>query len=306
VVWVTLAEEMVMQVLLLVALAGLGAQFVDGALGMGYGVTSSTLLIAMGLSPAVASASVQMSKIGTAAISGISHHKFGNVDWLTVRRIAIPGAVGSFFGALFLSSLSTEAARPVAAGLLFCLGLYVLLRFLIGRAPRRRPGTPGLRMLAPLGLAGGFIDATGGGGWGPVTTPTLLADGRLAPARVIGTVSTAEFLVATSATLGFFLGLGIHGVEIGYVIALLVGGAIAAPFAAAAVRHMNPRILGVVIGGVIVLLNARILLAAVSAPAALWITVYAVLLSTWLVGLALVLRVVLRERHQVPAESVHA
>jgi len=296
-----------MPTLLLVAIAGLGAQFVDGALGMGYGVTSSTLLIAMGLSPAVASASVQMSKIGTAAISGVAHHRFGNVDWPTVRRIAIPGAVGSFIGALFLSSLSTEAARPIAAGLLFVLGLYVLLRFLIGRAPKRRAGTPGLRMLAPLGFTGGFVDATGGGGWGPVTTPTLLADGRLSPARVIGTVSTAEFLVATSATLGFFLGLGIRGVDFGYVLALLIGGAIAAPFAAAAVRHLNPRILGVVIGGVIVLLNARILLGAVSAPPALWWTVYAVLLSTWLIGLAMVVRVVLRERGQsAPAQSVHA
>jgi len=295
-----------MPALLLVALAGLGAQFVDGALGMGYGVTSSTLLIAMGLSPAIASASVQMSKIGTAAVSGIAHHRFGNVDWPTVRRIAIPGAVGSFLGALFLSSLSTEAARPIAAGLLFCLGLYVLVRFLVGRAPSRRPGIPSLRLLAPLGFTGGFIDATGGGGWGPVTTPTLLADGRLTPARVIGTVSTAEFVVATAATLGFFLGLGIHGVDLGYVVALLVGGAIAAPFAAAAVRHMNPRILGVVIGGVIVLLNARILLGAVNAAPALWWTTYAVLLSTWLVGLGLVIRVVLRQRADRPAESVHA
>lgn len=295
-----------MPTLLLIAVAGFGAQFVDGSLGMGYGVTSSTLLIALGLSPALASASVQMAKIGTAAISGVAHHRFGNVDWSTVRRIAIPGAVGSFIGATFLSSLSTEVARPIAGGLLFVLGGYVVWRFARGRQVERRGGRPGRRMLLPLGLTGGFIDATGGGGWGPVTTPALLADGRLEPRRVIGTVSTAEFLVAVSATAGFLLGLGLQGLDLGFVAALLVGGAIAAPLAAAVVRHLNPRILGVVVGGAICLLNARILLTAVDAAPAIWWASYTVLAVTWLAVLTSVLRAWLVARSEQSQQRVSA
>ena len=192
-----------MQTLILIAIAGLAAQLVDGSLGMGYGLTSSTLLIFAGLTPAMASASVHLAEVGTTALSGIAHHRFGNVEWHAVRRIAIPGGIGAFLGATFLSSLSTEAAKPLASTLLFGLGVYVLLRFLLGKVRVERKGRPGLRFLAPLGLIGGFIDATGGGGWGPVTTPTLLADGRLAPNRVIGTVSASEFIVALSASIGY-------------------------------------------------------------------------------------------------------
>lgn len=285
-----------MPTLLLIAIAGFGAQFVDGALGMGYGVTSSTLLIALGLSPAVASASVQMAKIGTAAVSGMAHHRFGNVDWKTVRRIAIPGAVGSFAGATFLSSISTAVARPIAGGLLFVLGAYVVFRFARIRHITQRGGRPRNRLLVPLGLTGGFIDATGGGGWGPVTTPALLADGRLDPRRVIGTVSTAEFIVAVSATAGFLLGLGLSGLDLGFVAALLIGGAIAAPLAAAVVRYLNPRILGVVVGGAICLINARILLAAMDAVPAVWWVAYTVLGITWLAVLAAVVRTWVQSR----------
>ena len=285
-----------MPTLVLIALAGLGASFVDGSLGMGYGVTSASLLIALGLSPALASASVQMAKIGTAAISGVAHHRFGNVDWATVRRIALPGAIGSFAGATVLSALATDIARPLAGGVLFCLGIYVVIRFTRGQAITLRGGRPRRRLLLPLGLTGGFIDATGGGGWGPVTTPVLLADGRLEPRRVIGTVSAAEFIVALSATAGFLLGLGLSGLDLGYVAALLIGGAIAAPFAAAVVRHLNPRVLGVIVGGVIALLNARILLAAFDASPLMWWTTYSVLLVTWLTAISTVLWNALQNR----------
>lgn len=282
--------------LLIIAIAGLLAQFVDGALGMGYGLTSSTLLIAVGLSPAMASASVHFAELGTSAVSGFAHHRFGNVDWPTVRRIAIPGAVGAFAGATFLSSISTAVAKPVAGALLFVLGVYVLMRFLVGRAPRRRPGTPGLRMLLPLGMVGGFVDATGGGGWGPVTTPTLLADGRLAPNRVIGTVNASEFVVALAASVGFLIGLGTAGIDLGIVLALLAGGVIAAPLAAYVVRHLNARILGVVVGGFICFTNARLILSALGAgPEAFW-AVYAVIVFTWALAVAIVVRIVMRER----------
>lgn len=285
-----------MQTLIMVAIAGLAAQLVDGSLGMGYGLTSSTLLIFAGLSPAAASASVHLAEVGTTALSGIAHHRFGNVDWHAVRRIAIPGGIGAFLGATLLSSLSTESARPLASALLFTLGIYVLLRFLRGRNQIQRMGRPGLRFLAPLGLIGGFVDATGGGGWGPVTTPTLLADGRLAPNRVIGTVSASEFIVALSASAGFFTALGGEVVRLEFVAALLAGGMIAAPIAAYMVRHLNPRILGVVVGGFICFTNARVLLSAAGISGDAFLLVYAVLVTAWITAVVFAVRAVRLER----------
>ncbi|TEX52438.1 MAG: permease [Actinomycetales bacterium mxb001] len=282
--------------LILIALAGFGASFVDGALGMGFGVTSSTLLIAVGLTPALASASVHLAKLGTAAASGVAHHKFGNVDWSGVRRIGLPGAVGAFVGATVLSNISAKAALPFTGTLLFLLGVYIVVRFVRGRAPRRKPGVPGLKLMVPLGLVGGFVDATGGGGWGPVTTPTLMADGRLSPARVIGTVNTAEFIVALAASLGFLVGLGTAGIDLGIVLALLAGGVIAAPLAAYLVRHLNARILGVVVGNFICLLNARILLMTLNAPESAWWVTYGVLLAIAAVSITFVVRIVRRDR----------
>jgi uncharacterized membrane protein YfcA len=167
--------------------------------------------------------------------------------------------------------------------------------------------------MIPLGLVGGFVDATGGGGWGPVTTPTLLADGRLTPARVVGTVNTAEFIVALAASLGFLIGLGTAGIDLGIVLALLIGGVIAAPLAAWLVRFLNARILGVVVGCFILLLNARLILTAIGAGPAAWWTVYAVLFTVSAVAITYVVRLVRRDKgtsapetsEQGP-ESVHA
>jgi uncharacterized membrane protein YfcA len=162
--------------------------------------------------------------------------------------------------------------------------------------------------MIPLGLVGGFVDATGGGGWGPVTTPTLLADGRLTPARVVGTVNTAEFIVALAASLGFLIGLGTAGIDLGIVLALLIGGVIAAPMAAWLVRFLNARILGVVVGCFILLINARLILGALQVDPIVWWTTYAVLATVSITAIAFVVRVVRRGR-PVPAEgpeSVHA
>jgi uncharacterized membrane protein YfcA len=285
-----------MQQLIAVAIAGLVAQLVDGALGMGYGLTSSTLLIATGLTPAAASASVHLAEVGTTAVSGVAHHRFNNVDWHAVRRIAIPGGIGAFIGATFLSSISTEFAKPLASSLLFTLGIYVLLRFVLGKVRVARTGRPSFRFLAPLGLIGGFVDATGGGGWGPVTTPTLLADGRLAPNRVIGTVSASEFVVAISASVGFFVALSGQAVRLEYVFALLGGGIIAAPIAAYSVRKLNPRLLGVVVGGFICFTNARTILGALGAPEVAFQLVYAAIVSIWALGIAYVVRALQSER----------
>ncbi len=284
-----------MQTLIVIAIAGLAAQLVDGSLGMGYGLTSSTLLIFAGLSPAAASASVHLAEVGTTALSGVAHHRFGNVDWHAVRRIAIPGGIGAFLGATLLSSLSTESAKPLASTLLFTLGIYVLLRFLLGKARVQRKGRPGLRFLAPLGLIGGFVDATGGGGWGPVTTPTLLADGRLAPNRVIGTVSASEFIVALSASAGFFTALGGEAVRLEFVAALLAGGLIAAPIAAYLVRHLNPRLLGVVVGGFICFTNARVVLGAAEIEGEAFLAAYAAIVSIWVAAIVYVVSLIRRE-----------
>src|SRR5918996_5670216 len=233
-----------MPALIVLIVIGFLAQLVDGALGMAYGATSSTLLLAAGLSPATASASVHLAELGTTAVSGLSHWRFGNVDWRTVRRIGIPGAIGAFVGAVVLSSISADIAKPWMAGILLALGIYILLRFSLGRSPRAkgRPYVRG-RYLAPLGLGAGFIDATGGGGWGPVATPTILATGKYEPRKVIGSVDTSEFLVAFAASLGFLLSLGSQGVAYRYVAALLVGGVVAAPIGAWLVRHVTPSLL---------------------------------------------------------------
>jgi uncharacterized membrane protein YfcA len=291
-----------MQTLILVAIAGLAAQLVDGSLGMGYGLTSSTLLIFAGLTPAMASASVHLAEVGTTALSGISHHQFGNVDWHIVRRIAIPGGIGAFLGATLLSSLSTESAKPLASTLLFVLGVYVLLRFLLGKARVERKGRPGVKFLVPLGLIGGFIDATGGGGWGPVTTPTLLADGRLAPNRVIGTVGASEFVVALSASAGFFSALGGEGVKIEFVLALLGGGLIAAPIAAYMVRHLNPRLLGVIVGGFICFTNARVLMGAAGIQGDAFLAIYLVIVTMWIVAIVFAAAKIRAERSATAAQ----
>lgn len=247
--------------LVLLAVVGLAAQLVDGSLGMAYGVTSSTLLLAIGTSPAAASATVHLSEIGTTLASGVSHWRFGNVDWKVVLRVGVPGAIGSFLGATVLSRLSTEAAAPVMSLILLALGTYLLVRFTLFGLRKDRVGLPlRKRFLAPLGLFAGFVDATGGGGWGPVGTPALLASGRMEPRKVIGSIDTSEFLVSIAASAGFFLSLGSAGIDWKWVVALLLGGVVAAPIAAWLVRIIPPRILGSAVGGLIVLTNARSLL----------------------------------------------
>lgn len=273
-----------MTALVLLALVGLAAQLVDGSLGMAYGVTSTTLLLATGAAPAAASATVHLAEIGTTLASGVAHWRFGNVDWKVVARIALPGAVGAFAGATFLSSLSTESATPIMSGILLALGVYILVRFTAWGTPRGRLGRPvRTRFLAPLGVFAGFVDSTGGGGWGPVATPSILATGRIEPRKVIGSVDTSEFIVAIAASIGFLFGLTHEGIPFSSVAALLVGGVIAAPLAAWLVRHIPPRILGSLVGGVIVLTNVRSILNSdpVGAPLSVRATSYILIALIW-------------------------
>ncbi len=253
-----------MTTLVLLALAGFGAQLVDGALGMGYGVTSTSLLLLVGLSPAAASASVHFAKIGTALASGWAHWRFDNIDVKLVLRLGVPGAVGALAGALLLSRLSTEASAPLMASLLIAIGAFILVKYSL-RPPREsvaRVSPHGSRFLAPVGLVGGFVDATGGGGWGSVTTSTLLTAGRTAPRTVIGSVSASEFLVAVAASAGFVIGLGHAGIDWPAVAGLLAGGVVAAPLAAWLVTRLPATVLGVAVGGLIILSNLRLVLGA--------------------------------------------
>ena len=275
-----------MRKLVLLALVGLLAQLVDGSLGMGYGVTSSTLLLAGGLGPAAASAAVHFSEIGTSLVSGVSHHAFGNTDWRTVGILAVPGFVGAFLGATLLVNLDAAAARPVVAALLLVLGVYVTWRFLATPRRLRFGPRPSAYFLGSMGLFAGALDALGGGGWGPVGTTSLLSSGRLEPRNVVGSVDTAEFVVAVGGSLGFLVGLGREGVDWAFAGALLVGGVVAAPVAALVVRYLAPRVLGVAAGGLIVLTNLTTLTESLGAAGITVALLASVVLTLWVLWIA--------------------
>ncbi|MET7568641.1 sulfite exporter TauE/SafE family protein [Streptomyces sp. NPDC005492] len=288
-----------MRMLILLALAGLGAQLVDGSLGMAHGVISTALLLALGTSPAAASAIVHFAQIGTGLVSGASHARYGNVDWKVVVRIGVPGAAGAFIGATLLSRLSTALAEPVMAVILLVLGVYVTYRFTVRGVPRGNLGKPlGKRFLVPVGLVAGFLGATGGGGWGLIGTPALLASGRLEPRKVVGSVDASKALVAVAASLGFLFSLGADGVNWSWVLAFLLGGMVIAPVAAWLARFVAPRILGSAVGGLIVLLNVGTLLGGdwLNAPDAVSTSVYVVLYAGWAAALAYSIRAHRREK----------
>jgi uncharacterized membrane protein YfcA len=299
-----------MQTFVIFALAGVVAQLVDGSLSMGYGVTATTVLLAAGTAPATASASVHLAEIGTGLASGAAHWKFGNVDWPVVTWIALPGAAGAVLGAALLSSLPAATASPWVAALLVLLGAYVLMRFSVRSVTAGVIGSarPGRGLLAPLGLVAGFIDAIGGGGWGPVATSSLLASGRLAPRTVVGSVSTAEFVVALAASAGFLVALAGHGISWLTVAGLLVGGVVVAPFAAWLVRAMPARLLGTTAGGMIVLTNAYTVLSTVGVTGIGMVIVYLVLLAVWVAALVAAVQSLRADRAAVDslADPEHA
>ena len=286
-----------MRKLIVLGVVGLLAQLIDGSLGMAYGVTSSTLLLAAGVAPAAASAAVHFSEIGTSLVSGFSHHKLGNVDWRTVSILAIPGFVGAFAGATFLSNLPADTAKPWVAGILLGLGIYVIWRFLVlgGRRPTFK-ARPGAKFLVPIGLVGGTLDSIGGGGWGPVGTTTLLSSGRLEPRKVVGSIDTSEFVVAVGGSLGFILALGSQGIEWSYAIALLAGGVVAAPIAAWLVRKLAARVLGVAAGGLIILTISKTISEALGATGAVVATIAGVLAVLWIAGIVWAVRQERRSR----------
>jgi uncharacterized membrane protein YfcA len=220
---------------------GFAAQLVDGALGMAFGVISTTLLLSLGVTPAKASAGVHTVETFTTGISGISHILHRNVDWKLLARLAIPGVIGGALGAHVLTQIHAEAARPFVRAYLALIGLY-----LIWRGFHFSPEPKSAKIVEPLGFAGGFLDAAGGGGWGPIVTGNLLAQGH-DPRRTIGTVNTAEFLVTVTISATFIFALGWAAFTTA-TVGLLIGGVAAAPVGAWAVKQVRARVLLVAVG----------------------------------------------------------
>ncbi|WP_141431104.1 sulfite exporter TauE/SafE family protein [Bacillus sp. 03113] len=281
-----------MKKLIVLAFVGFLAQLIDGALGMAYGVTSSSLLLAFGIAPAVASASVHLSEVVTTAASGVSHIKFGNVDRNLVYRLIIPGSIGAFIGACFLSNLNGDVVKPFIGVFLFLLGFYVLFRFLFkfknGEEKEVKPLS--VKQSIPLGFIAGFADATGGGGWGPITTPILLSKKGMTARKVVGTVDTSEFAIALSATIGFIISLGWHAVDWLWVGALMIGGLFAAPIAAWLVRIVPAQLMGILVGGFIILVNARTILQTWVPNESSYPFIYSLIVVGWAVAILVGIR----------------
>jgi uncharacterized membrane protein YfcA len=221
--------------------AGFAAQLVDGALGMAFGVISNTLLISLGVAPAAASAGVHTVETFTTCASGLSHIAHRNVDWWLLARLTIPGVVGAVIGAYVLTHIDGSTAKPFVLGYLTLIGLFLFwrgLRF----PPQHRPA----KIIEPLALAGGFLDAAGGGGWGPVVTGNLLVQGA-DPRRTIGTVNTSEFLVTVTSAATFIAALGWATFTVA-TLGLLIGGIVAAPLGAWLVKRIAPKPLLVLVG----------------------------------------------------------
>lgn len=240
--------------ILLYILVGFIAQTIDGALGMAYGVSSNTFLLSLGIPPAAASASVHMAEVVTTGISGFSHWRLGNVDWKLVRRLLIPGVIGGVAGAYLLTSIDGDILKPyIAAYLLLMGGVIIYKAFTI--KPRSKPDEYHGPRISWLGLLGGFCDAIGGGGWGPVVTSTLVARGKFAR-TTIGSVNFSEFFVTFSQSIVFVLTLSFSEYW-QIILGLLIGGGIAAPLAARMTKKLPLKTLMIMVGVLIILLSLR-------------------------------------------------
>lgn len=235
-------------------LFGFIAQLIDGALGMAYGVSSNAFFLSLGVPPAIASACIHTSEMFTTAVSGISHFKFGNVDKKIFLRLLIPGVIGGVFGAYILTELPGGKMKPFVSLYLLIMGLWILIKVVRKTNPMKTKSR-----LIPLGLVGGFFDATGGGGWGPIVTTTLVANGNH-PRYAIGSVSSAEFFVTVAESITFFATIGVLLFQHWEKIAgLMIGGVIAAPFAAWICKKLPHKVLMLLVGLLITGLSLRIL-----------------------------------------------
>lgn len=238
-----------LQALLPFIAVGFGAQIIDGALGMAYGVISSTLLLTLGVPPAAASAGVHAAETCTTGVSALSHIWHRNVDWKLFSRLIVPGVIGGVLGAYVLSNIDGSIIKPFIQVYLIAIGVYLVWRGFHFPPQQRDP-----RIVAPLGLLGGFLDASGGGGWGPIVTSNLLIQGS-SPRHTIGTVNTVEFFLTLSISLTFLLNLGFTVLTVA-TAGLLIGGVIAAPFGAMLARHVAPKVLLVSVGFILTATSA--------------------------------------------------
>lgn len=234
---------------------GLTAQVIDGALGMAYGATSSSLLLGLGVSPAMTSTSVHVAEVFTTGASGIAHFKLGNVNKKLFLHLLIPGMLGAVIGAYLLSDrIDGDIIKPFMSAYLMILGILILRKALQRNKPKSKT-----RRLGPLAFFGGFMDAVGGGGWGPIVTSTLLSKGRTVN-YTIGSVNAAEFFISVSSAGTFLLFNGIDSWQV--IIGLIIGGVIASPFAAILVKRMKRKPLMIMVGVLVIAMSLRTIILA--------------------------------------------
>lgn len=237
------------QSIIVFIIVGFIAQMIDGALGMAYGVSSTTFLLSLGIPPAPASASVHTAEIFTSGVSGLSHLRFGNVDKKLFKKLLIPGVIGGILGAYILTAVPGEMIKPFIAFYLFIMGL-MILRKALKKIQEKRVET----QLFPLGVVGGFFDAIGGGGWGPIVTSTIVARGHN-PRFAIGSVNLAEFFVTIAEVATFFTVIGLTHWQI--IVGLIIGGVLAAPLAAYVCKRLPSQALMIIVGLLIIALSIR-------------------------------------------------
>ena len=241
--------------ILLYILVGFAAQIIDGALGMAYGVSSNTFLLSVGVPPAIASASVHVAETFTTAVSGVSHWRLGNVDKDLFKKLIIPGVLGAVMGAYILSQIDGNLIRPYISAYLLIMGIVILVKALGNNHHEQKVTSH----ISTLGVIGGFFDAIGGGGWGPVVTTTLVARGNN-PRYTIGSVNSSEFFITFSQSVVFIVALFSDLVSNwAVIVGLLLGGIIAAPFAAVVTKRLPVRVLMAMVGLLIIALSIRTL-----------------------------------------------
>jgi uncharacterized membrane protein YfcA len=231
-------------------LVGFVAQFIDGSMGMAYGISANSLLLSLGVSPIQSSASIHIAEVFTTGISGLSHYGFGNVDLSLVKRLIIPGVIGAICGAWLLTKLPVDMIKTFVSIYLLIMGSVILIKAYSNKDQPKKV----THRIVPLGLMGGFFDAAGGGGWGPIVASTLVSKGSI-PRLAVGTVNAAEFFIALASSLTFIL--TIVTIKWDIVAGLAIGGAIAAPFAAYFSSKIPSKLFMVLIGLIIILLSIR-------------------------------------------------
>lgn len=236
-------------------LAGFLAQMVDGALGMGYGVTSATIMLSAGVNPAAISGSIHTAEMFASGASGYSHYKFGNVNKKLFKALLIPGVIGAILGAILLTKLGEthiEYIRPILAVYTLFLGIRILISAFRKQRPQKK-----FKRYGALAGAGGFLDSFGGGGWGPIVTTTLITKGR-SPKYVIGSVSLTEFFVTLASAFTFFTMLGVSHWQT--ILGLVIGGFVAAPFAAKLAGRLPKKTSFILLGALVIFWSIKILI----------------------------------------------